>query len=352
MGTKEGSPKLALARVPYQPLRRTSTLPPEDRTSTSGKFAAVVAKIPGLAAVHIEESVGDNDELSFVQMGELTEEERIAVAQKNLKEWLEQFSEFNELDDKTQESFFRNLFDFTEKENGEVSDENLKSQFEHLLAIKKGDELNISRKYFQQAAEKSGYLDFYIQHFKEWNQIPHSDKKDLRQTILDFLTGNDPMPSNGEVAAFIRKAHEQKDKKNAIINHLKTINEDSVPQAAKHVIQLYMEKIIDENPDMDLEKVISQVGQLIFNIAQERMRYHQGKSTASSVSQDLRLVAAVLDTHAEALHQLSPIEDMRATLPEVPSAKFIESQATRVRATIPAAPMAISGDKDKNPKQE
>lgn len=342
MGTKEGSPKLALAKVPYQPLRRTSTLPPEDRTSTSGKFAAVVAKIPELAAVNIE----DGDEYGFKGIGELTEvsseEERVALAQKNLREWLEQFSEFNEQDDEGRESFFRNLFQFSEKAGAQISDDQLVTQFNHLLAIKKGDKLNVARRYFEQATDKPQYIGFYLQHFPEWESIKSEDKNEVKAAVLAFIVSKKETPSNIEIAASIINFRELVAKKNIVRQKLKTISEESLPDAARYPLQLYIEKIIDENPSLDALEILTQLSHLVFNIIQERARYHQGKR-ATSVSQELRLVAAVLDTHADTLNQLSSIDDMRQTIPDSPSAIAIEASVSRTRVTIPAAPLPKKG---------
>lgn len=348
-------PRLALvAKQPYQPIR--STLPPAMRSSTSGRFAAVVPTIPQLGDVEFEQNEDgffspEQDPYFSTEENPAANVEPIKITAEMLRTWLEQFEEYDQLEPTEQEKFVRNLFIFTERENSEVSDIALYAQYQHLLAINKREWLNVNRKYLEQAAVKSEYLDFYLQHFSEWETLSPELKGNLRPMVLNFISGTDPMPSDTEIATYITIIGQLSRKKNIVKDALKKINEESLPQAARLPIQLFMEKVIEENPTMDDAAIVHQLSHLVFNIMQERERYHKNGSTSSAVSQELRLVARVLETHMSVMNQMTPVEDMRQTQPEIPSAIAIEKEAIRNRQTIPAAPMAIQ-DQAPNPEKE
>lgn len=340
----EGSRLTLVAKQPYQPIR--STLPPAMRSTTSGRFTAVVPAIPQLADVEFEQNASgffypEEDPYFSAEENPAANVESIKITAEMLRTWLEQFEEYDKLGSNEQENFVRNLFIFTERENSEVSDVALYGQYQHLLAINKREWLNVNRKYLEQADNKSEYLDFYLQHFSEWETLSPETKGNLRPMVLNFISGADPMPSDTEIATYITIIGQLNRKKNIVKDALKKINDESLPQAARLPIQLFMEKVIEENPTMDDAEILHQLNHLVFNIIQERERYHKNDATSSAaVPQELRLVACVLDTHMSVMNQMTSAEDMRQTQPEIPSAIAMENEAMLKRQTIPAEPMA------------
>lgn len=319
----------------YVPLR--STLPPEKRSATSGKFAAVQA-IPRLEPVIIDD---DADPISSgypsVEISEIDED--------TLRTWLNQFQEFQELDDNTQHGVIHSVERYMTEAKRPVSDDELIRYFEHLLAIKNGDSKYTHRRNFQKAANKETYFDFYIQHFPEWDTLDRAEKADLKPDVFYFLTATNVMPSDEEISSFINELHQRKIKKDAVRAQLRNVSEQGVPTAGKQAIQLYMEKLIDENPEIDTDRILSELSHIIFRVAQERMRRHHSESSASNLSKELRLVATILETHDRSLSRIEP-QDLRATLPEIPYAKAIATATKRQMDTIPSGPMSkVSSDK-------
>lgn len=322
MGLKE-APKLAAG---YQPLR--STRPPEERTSTSGKFAAVVPRIPGLAPVNFPE---DESNFPTIEIAELDE--------STIQIWLEQFAEFNSLDEKTRLGVLNNLQRYLSETKRPISDEELISHFQHLLSIKNGQVQNVARRNFEKSDDKWSYFDFFVQHFREWELINKSEQIELKNSVFNFLTASDTVPPNEEIAIFISKIHALHIKKITIRNRVRAQQNDLLPEPVKGPIIHHFQNLIDEQPETSIDAFMVELERIIFAIIQERTSSAQSGSP-NRISQELRIVARVIETRSAIFQPEPSPEDMRATLPEVPSAKAIDAVESRKRVTIPAAPMA------------
>jgi|GEM_PF-4331547 len=287
---KEGPLQL----VPRPPDTLTPTLPPGMRKSISGKYLATDLGI-----------IPDAGEIAKINLD---------VTQM----WCEQFEEFNAIENpKTKENLVLNMHAFLHNSKEDVTDDMLQDHLRHLLSIVSRDLKSVHRRNLEKSADKNSVLPFFLEHFSEWQAVEPVDQAELLKQILDFIKGMDDLPPNEQIAGFIMRIHSIKKKKNIVKEKIATLKETELPEAARHAVQMYFDKMIDQNPGLNEAEIMSELGNIVFNIVQQRI--HPAHSQrAASISSELRIVAGVLETREHILKVSETARSLRDTMPETP----------------------------------